>query len=132
MAATRYTYATTLAYSTGDVPEVDEVEVEVSFSVAWGSPETGRWGPPENYDPGAGDEIEDLRLERVNGTKSPGPDAPYGAGALNQEYEAAILQEIAQNHAEAMLSEARDHEAAWADDAAERAYESRREADRGW
>lgn len=112
----RYTYATTLAYSTGDIPETDEVEVEVSFSVAWGSPEVGRFGPVEGYDPGSGDEIEDLKLLSVDGVGCP----------FDQQDEAAILQEIAQNHTDAMLEEAREWEAYWADDAAD----YRREANR--
>lgn len=105
--ATRYTYATTLAYSTGDIPEADEVEVEVSFTVAWGSPGTGTpyFGPPENYDPGSPDEVEDLILLSMDGV----------GGPFDQHAEAAILQEIAQNHVEAMLQEARETEAAWAE-----------------
>ena len=113
----RFTYATTLAYSTGDVPEADEVEVEVSFTVAWGSPETGNYGPPEGYDPGAPDEVEDLKLLSVDGV----------GGPFDQHDEAAILQAIAQNHTEAMLEEANDREAYWEDDARERQHEDRRE-----
>lgn len=105
--ATRYTYATTLAYSTGAVPEVDEVEVEVSFTVAWGSPGTGRpyYGPVELYDEGSPDEVEDLTLRSVDSA----------GGPFDQHDEAAILQELAQNHTEAMLQEAREREAAWAE-----------------
>ena len=119
--ATRYTYAATLPYSTGDVPEVDEMEVEVSFTVSWGSTGTGRpyYGPPENYDEGSPDEVEDLRLERVDGVAKPLPADAFGAGDVNQEFEAAILQEIAQNHTEGMLEAARDREDYWADDAAD-------------
>lgn len=65
----RYTYATTLSWG-GDTPTA-EVEVEVSFTVAWGSAESGRFGPPENYDPGAPDEVEDVRLEKVEGKPRP-------------------------------------------------------------
>lgn len=114
--ATRYTYATSLTYSTGDVPEVDEVEVEVSFTVAWGSPETGNYGPPEHYDPGSPDEVEDLKLMSVDGVGEP----------FDQHDEAAILQEIAQNHTGAMLEEAGEREAYWADDAADRRREGGR------
>lgn len=105
--ATRYTYATTLTFSTGVVPEVDEVEVEVSFTVAWGSPETGAgyMADPYKYDPGSPDEIEDLTLRSVDGV----------GGPFDQHDEAAILQEVAQNHTDAMLQEARDREAAWAE-----------------
>ena len=126
--ATRYTYACTLPYSTGTVPEVEEMEVEVSFSVAWGSAGTDRpyYGPPENYDGGSPDEVEDLRLVSVDGTTKPFPAAAFGAGEINQEFEAAILQEIAQNHTEGMLEAARDREDYWADDAAD----CRREAAR--
>lgn len=115
--ATRYTYACTLPYSTGDVPEVEEMDVEVSFSVAWGSTGTGRpyYGPPENYDEGSPDEVEDLRLERVNDAARPSPAGGFGSTEVNQEFEAAILQEVAQNHTEAMLEEARQCEAAWAE-----------------
>lgn len=105
--ATRYTYATSLDFSTGEVPEVDEVEVEVSFTVAWGSPGTGRpyYGPVELYDEGSPDAVEDLKLLSVDGI----------GGPFDQHDEAAILQAIAQNHTEPMLEEARDREAAWAE-----------------
>jgi len=36
MTEPRYTYATTLTYSTGDIPEADEVEVEVSWRLKTG------------------------------------------------------------------------------------------------
>ena len=119
--ATRYTYACTLPYSTGTVPEVEEMEVEVSFSVAWGSAGTGRsyYGPPENYDEGSPDEVEDLRLVSVDGATKPFPADAFGAGKANQEFEGAILQQIAQSHMEGMLEAARDREAYWADDAAD-------------
>jgi hypothetical protein len=105
--ATRYAYATTLEYSTGDAPEVDEVEVEVSYTVAWGSPESGAGylADPYKYDPGSPDEVEDLTLRSIDGV----------GGPFDQETEAAILQQIAINHTEAMLQEARDREAAWAE-----------------
>lgn len=115
---TRYTYATTLAYSTGEIPEADEVEVEVSYTVAWGSSGTGRpyYGPPENYDEGSPDEAEDLRLLSVDSV----------GGPFDQHDEAAILQEVAQNHIEAMLEEAREREAYWEDDAADYSREASR------
>lgn len=106
--ATRYTYATTLSYSTGEVPETDEVEVEVSFTVAWGSPGTGRpyYGPVELYDEGSPDEVEDLTLRSIDGV----------GGPFDQHDEAAILQALAMNHVEAMLEAARDREDYWSDD----------------
>lgn len=108
--ANRYTYAATLPYSTGAVPEVDEMDVEVSFTVAWGSAGTGRpyFGAPENYDEGSPDEVEDLRLVSVNGTSAPDALDAFGAGEVNQDFEAAILQQITQSHTQAMLEVARD------------------------
>lgn len=95
--STRYSYATTLEYSTGEVPEVDEVEVEVSYTVTWGRPET-----PPAYDhgglPADPDEIDDITLISIDGVGRP----------FDQEVEAAVLQIIALNHAEQMLEEAAD------------------------
>jgi hypothetical protein len=96
----RYTYATTI--DIGD----DELDVEVTYSVTWGAPET-----PPTYAhgglPADPDEIDDLRLRSIDGV----------GGPFDQEVEAAILQQIAMNHFGEMLSEASDHEhqMEWAD-----------------
>lgn len=71
----RYNYTTTLNWG-GDTPTA-EIEVEVSYEVAWGSPESGRSGPPENYDPGCGDAVEAITLEKVEGKPRPW-DMGYG------------------------------------------------------
>ena len=47
-------------------------------------------------------------------------------GPFDQEVEAAILQQIAINHAEAMIAEARESEVASEDDYREREWEDRR------
>lgn len=98
--ATRYTYDTNLN-------DEAETEVRVSFTVAWGSPGTGRpyFGPVELYDEGSPDEVEDMRLLLVDGSTGP----------FDEEFIAAALQEVAVNHTEAMLEEARQREAAWAE-----------------
>lgn len=104
---TRYRYTTELPL--GDMTSFGRAaaEVQVSYSVDWGSPETGAgyMADPYLYDPGAPDEIEELTLDLVDG--KPGP--------FDQEAEAMVLQDIAQNHKEAMLEEARQTEAAWAE-----------------
>lgn len=112
--ATRYRYATTLAF-TDETDNPAEIDVEVSFTVAWGSPETGRgyMADPYLYDPGSPDEVEDLRLELIDG--KPAPWVDFGTWADDQTVEAAILQQIAQNHTDNMLQEAADREAAWAE-----------------
>ena len=104
---THYTYATPMSCDVaGANPDADEINVSVSYSVAWGTPETGRgyMADPYKYDPGSGDEIEDLRLLSINGERGP----------FDQEAEAMILQEIAQNHGESMIEEVRLVESAWA------------------
>lgn len=73
--AQRFTYTTTLNWG-GDTPTA-ELEVTFSYEVAWGSPETGRFGPVENYDPGAADLVEDIRVELVEGKPRPW-DMGYG------------------------------------------------------
>lgn len=115
--ATRYRFATTASLGTDGEDDFQEIEVEVSFSVAWGSPGTGRpyYGPVELYDEGSPDEIEDVRLELVDGAPRPEPFAAFGAGLCNQEFEAAVLQDFAEKHGDAMLEEARERELAWAE-----------------
>ena len=56
---TRYTYATTLSWG-GDEPTA-EVEVEVSFSIAWGRPAQIS-GPPEQCYPGEADMMDGAGL----------------------------------------------------------------------
>jgi hypothetical protein len=38
-------------------PRYEEQDAWATFDYTPGSPESGRWGPPENYDPGDGGEI---------------------------------------------------------------------------
>lgn len=103
MARERYTYATTLSWG-GDTPTA-EVEVEVSFTVAWGSPETGRFGRPELYDPGSPDEVEDIRLELVEGR--PRPWGMYSGYVANEddEFEQEVISMLDDHHAD-MIAEA--------------------------
>lgn len=124
MTARRYTYATTLNWG-GDTPTA-EIEVEVSYEVAWGSPETGRFGPPEHYDPGAGDLVEDIRLEKVEGKLRPW-DMGYGY-LPDDDFAEDCIEKIGSNdrHLEAMIAEAAEVETARDEDARESRYEDRR------
>jgi hypothetical protein len=123
----RYTYATTLNWG-GDTPTA-EVEVEVSYTVAWGSPEAGNYGPPEHYDPGSGDLVEDIRLEKVEG--KPRPWGMYYGYIANEddEFATTCIEKIegSDHHLEAMINRASEIEAARDDEARERQYEARRE-----
>jgi hypothetical protein len=117
----RYTYSTCLNWG-GDEPTA-ELDVEVSFSVAWGSPESGRFGSPEHYDPGSGDVVEDIRVHTVEGLERPWHLHPGGDDALAAE----IIAKLEMVHEAEMLAEAREEEAAAYDDAMERRAEGARE-----
>lgn len=99
----RYRYATCLNWG-GDVPTA-EVEVVVSFAVTWGSPEAGRFGPPELYDPGSPDEVEDIRLELVEGNARPW--GMYSGYVSNEddEFEQEVIEKLDSHHAD-MIAEA--------------------------
>ena len=102
----RYTYSTCLNWG-GDVPTA-EIDVTISFTVSPGSPETGRFGPPELYDPGSPAEVEDIRVESIDGRsveQSPGLLVP-------------ILEKLEDLHDE-LLAEAAERDVADADEAAD-------------
>jgi hypothetical protein len=106
----RYTYVSTLNWG-GDIPTA-EVEVEVSYTVAWGSPETGNYGPPENYDPGSAPLVEDIRLEKVEGKPRPWD---MGCGFLSDdEFATECVEKIegSERDLEAMINEASEAEEA--------------------
>ena len=121
----RYTYSTTLNWG-GDTPTA-EIEVEVSYSVAWGSPETGRYGDPSNYDPGSGDLVEDIRLEKVEGKPRPW-DMGYGF-LPDDDFATDCIEKIegSDYHLEAMVAEASEITQGQDDEARERQYEARLE-----
>lgn len=119
-----YTYSTGLSWG-GDVPTA-EVDVEVSFTVAWGSPETGRFGPVESYDPGSASEVEDIKLLTVNG--KPRPWGMYSGYVRNEddEFEADVIDKLEAHHDD-MLREAAEIEADREIQAQEYRAEARRE-----
>lgn len=126
----RYTYATTLNWG-GDTPTA-EVEVEVSYVVTWGRAETppayGHGGLPA--DP---DEIDDIRLEKVEG--KPRPWGMYLGYVANEDdaFATECVEKIegSEHHLAEMLREAREYEAADAEAAADARYERQREDARG-
>lgn len=91
--AQRYTYGTCISFGDDGEPGYCEVDVEVSYEVAWGSPETGRFGPPEDYDPGSPSIVEDIRVETVDGAKRPWGRIPAFAGG-DDELAEMILAKI--------------------------------------
>lgn len=97
----RYRYATTLTWG-GDTPTA-EVEVEVSFTVAWGTPERGNYGPVESYDPGSPSEVEDVRLEKVEGKSRPwGMYSGYIANE-DDEFQTEVVEMLEAHHADMIL-----------------------------
>lgn len=65
----RYKYSTCLAFGTDGEADYCEMDVTVSFSVAWGSPQSGAGylADPALYDPGSADVVEDIRVESIDG-----------------------------------------------------------------
>lgn len=110
----RYSYSTTLIDGETDA----ETDVAVTFSVEWGSPESGRFGPPENFDPGSPAIVEDVRLETINGEP---------VNRYPPEFAAALLRDVERDHENEMLGAATEDEIAAYDDAMERRWEELRE-----
>ena len=106
--------------------ESAEFDVKASYTVAWGSPETGRFGPVEGYDPGAGDVIEDIKLLTVSGKAGPW-DMGYGF-LSDAEFAEMVVEMLEADHAEQMLHEAAEDEDGRREQAAEYRAEARREA----
>lgn len=115
------TYTHILSMSQGGDTPTWEGEVTVSYEVVWGQPESGRFGPPEDYDPGAGDVVEAVKVTHIDGEPVSGRTyGKYEADALEDTIECsdALLSEL--------LQAATEDEIAAHDDAMERRWEERR------
>lgn len=121
----RYTYATSLSFGTDGEPGYSEAEVEVSYLVSWGRP-AQTYGPPENCYPADPDEIDDVRLEKVEGKARPW-DMGWGYISDDAFAEMVWLSLDCTRHHAAMLEQATEEEWARDDDASERSYEARLE-----
>ncbi|WP_433942344.1 hypothetical protein [Brevundimonas diminuta] len=62
----RYRYSTCLSFGTDGEADYCEMEVTVSFAVAWGEPETGPTYACGGT-PATGDLVEDIRVETIDG-----------------------------------------------------------------
>jgi hypothetical protein len=125
----RYTYSTCLSFGTDGEADYREVDVEVSFTVAWGRP-AQTYGPAERCYPADPDELDDIRLEKVWGKPRPwGMYDGYVADEDN-EFERVVIERLEGLEAEMMVEAA---EQAAADHAAADEYraEQRREASYG-
>lgn len=118
-----YRYATTLSFGTDGEPGYTEVDVEVSFSVAWGSPESGRFGPPEDYDPGCGDEVEGIKLLTVDAKPRPWD---MGYGFVTDDTFAEMVADRLDDERDAMIAAAIQDEVAARDSYLEAEADERR------
>ena len=62
----RYSYSTYLSFGTDGEADYCEMDVRVSFSVAWGEPESGPTYACGGT-PATGDLVEDIRIESIDG-----------------------------------------------------------------
>ncbi len=131
MTERRFKYATTLSWIGGEYNQPDaEIDVVASFSVSWGSPESGAWcGPPEDYNPGSDSVVEDVQIIEIEG-KPPAEYLKY-ADRPSEEIQ-TFIDKLEMDHDEAMLEVASAIMGAEHDDAEERRYEARFERDRDW
>src|ERR1700747_825263 len=121
----RYTYETTLSFGDDTRADFAEVDVSVSYEVSFGTPESGRFGPIEAYDPGSDDEVHSIRLETVGGRKG-----PWGLHFhSDNNFAALVVEMIEASEADllAMVENAHEEELALEDAIAEQRWEERRE-----
>lgn len=109
---TRHHYAASLSWG-GDTPTA-ELEVEVSYTVAWGAPEQGP-SYASGGQPADPDEIDDIQVEKING------ELPkvFSLHMPLRECLNAITGKLIDEHSDAMIDAARETEAAREDDASE-------------
>jgi hypothetical protein len=114
MAVSRtYGFATCLSFGDDGEANYIELEVEVAYQVIWGEPMV--WGStPETSHQGSGDEIDDIKVIKIDGKT-----APWGLIALpngDQELADQIEDSLRAKCEEAMLERARNLEVQWGPD----------------
>ena len=95
--ARRFTYTTSMNFG-GDTPTW-EGETEVSFTFTPGRP-AQTYGPPENCYPAETDEVDDIRVETIDGRK---PDL---GDFYERSFAEAIIAEIEIDHWEDLIETA--------------------------
>lgn len=108
---TRYTYSTTLSFGTDGEPSYSEIDVQVSYRVVWGAPET-----PPAYShgglPADPDEVDDVRLDLVEGKPRPWD---MGFGFITDDEFAYQVEDRFGDMWPELIAEAAQTEAAWAE-----------------
>lgn len=121
----RYTYETTLAFG-GEVDSTDyvELDVRVTHTMAWGSPESGAgyMADPALYDPGSPDVVEDVLVVAVDGKPR-----PWNQLGMPDDELARTIEKLLEAAHEDMALAAGMREQAEKEDAEESRWEERRE-----
>ncbi len=109
------TYNYTTCVSFGDDGEANyiEMDVEVVYQVIWGEPTV--WGStPETSHQGSGDEMDDIKITKIDGRARPWGliDTPKG----DEELADMIEAELRDKYEEQMFERARDLEEQWGPD----------------
>ena len=99
----RYRYTTSIEFG-GDEPTAVFDDVVVEYSVAAGSPETGRFGPPENYDSGSSPEVEDMRVISVDGVSW--DNMAFLGGGTRSDWHEGLCDKITADCWDALLENA--------------------------
>lgn len=104
-----YTYKTDLSWG-GDEPTAEK-EIEVTFTVSWGSPETPRYYmmDPAKYDPGSESVVENIKLVKVDGDERPWMIYDYLKDG-DKVFEQEVIEILEDKHLERMLESAREEE----------------------
>ena len=107
--------------------EGQSFEVKASFTVAWGRPATGCFGPVEGFDPGSDHEVEDIKVLTIDG-EAAGWGQRFAFGYQTDAQIADLFADaLMKGHAWRMLSEAVEDECGRRDDAIENRAAERRE-----
>ena len=107
--------------------ESAEFDVKATFTVAWGKPATGCFGPIEGYDEGSSHLVEDVRIYEVEGMKA-GWSQFAGGFSTDAQVADILTNNLLDHHADRMLFEAIEEDDGRREEAAEYRAEARREA----
>ena len=99
----RYTYAACLTWG-GDI-QTGEAEVECSYTVTFGRPETGP-SYASGGEPADPDEVDDVQILTVDGKPWP-VDMSYGYRTQAQDHE-MLVDKLLSDHYDEMVDAARD------------------------
>lgn len=98
--------------------ELASINLIVEYVVTMGEPESGKYGPPENYDPGSPGAVNLISAEPANEL----------AKHISEEKRAELAAQWIEYSTDDLIAEAEDDAYAAAEEAADRRYEEMRSA----